>query len=173
MLDALKKRDPHVQLQLRRELFPKVQAVCLALLKDRALAEETAEDTWMDFLYQHVDGVRRAESLAPYLRMMTVRRCVRIRQWRDRHDPAGEQPPLVGGSEDGMLGSLDRRRQLARLERCLERLTPKARRLLRLRYHHDLAQEAIGKALGFSKQYAGRTLARALELLRACVEEVA
>jgi DNA-directed RNA polymerase specialized sigma subunit len=42
---------------------------------------------------------------------------------------------------------------------------------MRLRFHHDLTQEEIGQRIGASKQYAGRVLAKGLEVLRLCMKE--
>jgi RNA polymerase sigma factor (sigma-70 family) len=173
MLEKLRARDHRAQQELRRRLSPKILAVCRHMLKDEALAQEAAEDIWMDFLYEHVDQVQKERALGAYLRMMTVRRCVRIRDWQKRHEQPEDQPPLVGGSETEMVTSLDGRRQTARLEDCLKRLSRRARRIIRMRYRNEMTQEAIGKALRVSKQYIGRLIARSLEALRECMQEAA
>jgi len=173
MLEKLRARDHRAQQKLRKRLDPKILAVCRHMLQDQALAQETAEDIWMDFLYEHVDKVQKERALGAYLRMMTVRRCVRIRDWQNRHEEPGDQPPLVGGSEADMAAALDERRQTARLEECLKRLSRRARRIVRMRYRNEMTQESIGKALRVSKQYIGRLIARSLEALRECMEEAA
>jgi RNA polymerase sigma factor (sigma-70 family) len=173
MLEKLRARDHRAQQKLRKRLSPKILAVCRHMLQDESLAQETAEDIWMDFLYEHVDKVQKERALGAYLRMMTVRRCVRIRDWQKRHEEPENQPPLVGGSEAEMAAALDQRLQTARLEECLKQLSRRARRIMRMRYRNEMTQEAIGKALRVSKQYIGRLIARSLEALRECMEEAA
>jgi RNA polymerase sigma factor (sigma-70 family) len=60
---------------------------------------------------------------------------------------------------------------LPRLEECLEKLTPKARQVLALRYGAEHTNEQIGSLLGGSKQYIGRLIAQCLEKLRRCLEQ--
>lgn len=171
MLERLRARDPGAQQELRKRLFGKVKAVCLKVLQNKELAEETAEDIWMDFVYQHVDKVQEEHALGAYLRMMTVRRCVRIRQWQARHDELADQAALSAGSEQDAVNSLDEMNQVELLERCFSRLSPKVRRVLRLRYFSEMTQDAIGQALGVSKQYVNKVLMKSLEKIRACMEE--
>jgi len=171
LIERVRVRDPVAILELRRILFSKVTAVCVHLLRDAALAEEVAEDVWMDFVYQSIDRVERPEAVAAYLRVMAVRRCVRLRERRSRHEEFTDRGPAGADPEAAVVGALDWPARRRRLEACLKRLSARARQVLRLRFHLDQTQEAIGQSLGFSKQYAGRVLNRSLEALRACLEE--
>lgn len=168
MLDRLKAREPDAQKQLSRDLYPLVLKLCRRELRGD-LAEHVASDVWTDFLFSEVDHVRAQEAIPTYLRMMTVRRCRRMQRWQDRHlAPSGAEP--VHGSEDEAVERLDDDRRIAKLTGCLERLTPRVRGVLRMRFHHGLTQQSIGESLGVTKQYAGRLVAAGLDSLRTCLE---
>lgn len=168
MLDRLKARDPLAQQEAARTLYPRLLRLCLAELRDEGLAEQTASDLWTDFLFAEVDNLRREGAEGAYLRMMAVRRCRRIRAFRDRHDaPIQER---AHGSEEEIVARLDTRRQVADLTLCLETLNPRVRRVLRMRFHLGMSGPAIGEALSVSKQYAGRLIALGLDGLRQCME---
>ena len=172
LLDRLKLRDGQAQLELRQEAFPKVLGTCRHVLKDPVRAEEAAEDIFIDFLYDQVDRVRKSESLWPYLRMMTVRRCIRLRQLERRAksvDGDDLMPAPTVDAEEPVLCRIDVERDLERLRGCLGRLSNRQKEILRLRFHHELSFSAIGHRLGTSKQYAGRTAKEALGSLRKCV----
>ncbi len=171
LLSRLRAREPRAQEEIRRRLFPRVQAVCLAMLKESVRAEDAAEDIWMDFLFVHVDKVRKESAVGAYLRTLTVRHCLRLRKWQQRHQELDRQAPLVVGSEDDTLAEVEKRRLFIRLQACLAKLSGKARRILRLRFCHDMTQLNIGQDLGVSKQYAGRVLAKSVESLRRCMED--
>jgi RNA polymerase sigma factor (sigma-70 family) len=170
LLDGLKEGTTRARAIARQSLFPRVLAVCRRMLSDPILAEDTAEDIWMDFLFLHAARVQSARALPAYLRMMTVRRCIRIRQSRARLAELDENSASNGLAEDHLVSAVDLMRDQVRLQACLEQLDGRARKILRLRFHLDLTQEAIGQALGVSKQYAGRVIARSLENLRQCLE---
>ena len=170
LLNGLRAREPRAQSAARQHLYPRVLAVCRKMLADPVLAEDTAEDIWMDFLFEHVGKVQHARALSAYLRMMTVRRCVRIRKGRARHTDLDEVAESTGHPEDGLVSAVDDQRDQDRLQACLDRLDGRARKMLRLRFHLDQTQQTIGRALGVSKQYAGRVIARSLARLRKCLE---
>jgi RNA polymerase sigma-70 factor, ECF subfamily len=173
LLDRLRVRDRAAQEALRAELLPRLTAVCTRLLGDRRIGEETASDVLMDFLTDGVDKLREERAIRSYVRMTAVRRCVRLRGWRTRMETPVDLPDPAGGPEAELSQRQTQDRLQRRLRHCLERLTPRVRRVLRLRFERDMTQERIGEVLGFTKQYAGRFIAAALEGLRRCMEKAA
>lgn len=171
LIDRVRVRDPAAILELRQILFPRLAAVCTHVLKDPALAEEIAEDVWMDFVFDSIQRVEQPEAIGTYLRVMAVRRCVRVRERRMRHEELGERSRAGSDPEGEVISALDWPDRRLSLEACLGLLSARARQILRLRFHLDQTQETIGESLGFSKQYAGRVLKRSLEALRVCLEE--
>lgn len=170
-LDKLKSRDRLAQHEFRRHHYPWILGTCQRLLRDEHLAKDCAEDILTDFLYRYVDGLENQQAISAYLRMMTMRRCVRLRSFRDRHHsidelPLKDQSPATGADEQ-----LDQRRRLARLALCLEKLTRKAQSLLRLYYFHEQKMEDIAGSLGTSRQYVGRLIGKGLAQLKKCLKE--
>lgn len=66
-------------------------------------------------------------------------------------DQVGVDDPDLGTAEDRTL-----------LEPCLERLDPRQREILRLRFAEDLTQAEIGARLGISQMHVSRLLRRSL-----------
>jgi RNA polymerase sigma-B factor len=84
--------------------------------------------------------------------------------------------PVSSGDEDGasladMLGGDDER--LDHVERvmtvgsALDVLEPREREILRLRFHEELTQSAIGERVGLSQMHVSRLIRQALDTLRA------
>lgn len=170
LLKRLQARDIGAQQQLRADLFPKVMGTCARMLRDPARAEETAEDIWMDFVYKHVDSVKEPRAIAAYVRMMTVRRCMRLREQLAKHQEITDNQEPADNPEPDILHHLDSGREQHQLKKCIAKLTQRARRILRLRYFHDMKLEQIGDTEKVSKQYAGRVVKQSLETLRTCME---
>ncbi len=84
-------------------------------------------------------------------------------------DDDGREVPLVD-----LLGGDDPAYQLAEsrvlLASKLERLAPRDRRILHMRYFHDLNQSRIGAELGISQMHVSRLIRRALDALGEMVE---
>jgi RNA polymerase sigma factor (sigma-70 family) len=171
LLAKLQARNKKAQRQLRKDLFPKVIASCRFILKDEIWAEECAEDIWMDFLYKFVDRVKHEHALPSYLRMLTVRRCIRLRNWQRRHIEIDQAPIDQASAEEEVVSQIDQERLLAQLEECLKQLSSRVRSVIRLRYYNNLKYDNIGQALGTSPQYAGRVVSKGLESLRQCLEQ--
>lgn len=155
-------------------LLPKIESLAAHILGSRTLAKETAQDVLSDFVVHHQAKLRTPQACEAYLQILTVRRCRRLKFQQIRHvdlDAAGASLASEEPSPELQLMEADdaetNRRKLAG---CMEKLDPNAIRLLRLRYHLGLTQDAIGRQLGVSKQYVGRILARAVAALKSCVE---
>ena len=69
----------------------------------------------------------------------------------------------VATHDDGFA----RAEQRATLQRAMAVLTPRERRILRLRFEHDLTQEQIGRHVGLSQMQVSRILRQSIARLRA------
>lgn len=170
LLARLKARDVRAQRQFRERHLRALTARCEPALGDRARAQEVAEDVIADLLLVHIDRVRTERALAAYLHVAALRRCRRLRSLLERHQELEERPDLGDGPEAALLRADEASRWSERIAWCMARLRPKVRAVLRLRFQEDATQEAIGEAMGVSKQYVGRVLAKALESLKRCLE---
>jgi RNA polymerase sigma factor (sigma-70 family) len=156
--------------RLRREVFPRIVALCERLLGSRAAALDEAEDLWTDFLVTHAGKLRSDAALVAYLRIMAIRRCRRRNELLQRQGAFVDLASEEEGPESSLILRDEDLRQQQRLEECLRQLDTRARQIVRMKFHFGMTQETIGEELGFSKQYAGRVLSKALEGLRRCIE---
>jgi RNA polymerase sigma-70 factor (ECF subfamily) len=140
-----------------------VFSIALRILGDRFLAEETAQDVFLE-LHAKLDELESADHVIHWLRRVTVHRSIdRIRQ-RDRRpedvmDPA-ELPELA---MDATPGDPLLSRQLRQLVGSLP-VTQRA--VIALRYQEDMSVEEIGEALSMPVATVKSHLRRTLQLLR-------
>jgi RNA polymerase sigma-70 factor (ECF subfamily) len=140
-----------------------VFSIALRILGDRFLAEETAQDVFLE-LHAKLDELESDEHVVHWLRRVTVHRSIdKIRQ-RDRRredvtDPA-ELPELTVESAPGdpLLS-----RQIRQLVGSLP-VTP--RTVVALRYQEDMSVEEIAEALSMPVATVKSHLRRTLQLLR-------
>ncbi len=145
--------------------------LALHVLRDRALAEELAQDVFLS-LYQHGDRIESPEHLMRWLRQVTVRRCLdqlrrrRYRRWLQLSEiEYGVEIP--GGSSH----SPSRDPWLAgRLQRLIRALPPAVRVVLVLRYQQDLDVAEIGRLLGLTEPGVRKKLRQALTHLKLRLE---
>jgi RNA polymerase sigma factor (sigma-70 family) len=169
LLVKLQARDPAAQQEFRAIAFSKLLSICMQVMKDASAAADLAEDIWMDFLYQHVDKVRQEHAMAAYLRVIAVRRCARVKRWQQFHEELEQHGELADTEGSDLLSMLEQHRRLKQLGLCLKKLSEKAQGMLHLRFKNEMTTEAIGVALGVSRQYTSRMLDKSLQQLRRCM----
>ncbi len=169
LLSQLRARDARAIALVRARLLPSLRTLCAGMLANKTLGDEAAEDVVNDFLLSYVETVRQPTAIPAYVRLMAVRRCRRLRAYQQRqvsHTESIEHRP----SPESQVIVEDQRRHLgSKLADCLDRLTPRSRTVLRLRYEHELKLEEIGSLLGSTKQYASRVVTLALAKLHKCM----
>jgi len=156
---------------LANSLFPTLMlehqsmvfSIALRILGDRFLAEETAQDVFLE-LHAKLDELDSVDHVVHWLRRVTVHRSIdRIRQ-RDRRaedvtDP-GELPEVA---VDVAPGDPLLSRQIRQLVASLP-VTP--RTVVALRYQEDMSVEEIAEALSMPVATVKSHLRRTLQLLR-------
>lgn len=169
--------------------YPDVYAVCLAILRHPADAEDTAVYVLEKFLLRVVPSGCPGDLRAAggYLRTMAVHQSLRVKKKLAREVPhdlsdkdvadalRARTPRERGSMLDPNTVDADQAalRALAwgRLGRCLEGLTPRARLALTLKTQRDgISDREIGEILGVSKVAVGKSLKKSKEVLRACLE---
>ncbi len=140
-----------------------VFSVALRLVGERGLAEEIAQDVFLE-LHHGLERLEDADHLRNWLRRVVTHRATdairrrRIRpegqseQWGDVHDRPASQP------EDGSM-------EVA-MERMLLSLPVQQRTVLVLRYGEDLSPEEIARTIGHPVATVKSNLQRGLQLLR-------
>lgn len=140
-----------------------VFSIALRILGDRFLAEETAQDVFLE-LYAKLDELESDDHVLNWLRRVTVHRSIDRMRQRERRpevvtDP-GELPELA---VDALAGDPLLSRQIRQLVASLPE-TPRA--VIVLRYQEDMLPEEIAAALSMPVATVKSHLRRTLQLLR-------
>ncbi len=144
--------------ELVREHQAMVYSIAWHSLRDRALAEELAQEVFLQ-LYRNLPALKSDSHVKHWLRRVTSHRCIDSARRRDREAevPLDDAPALStpASSGDPMLAG--------RLQRLVASLPPKPRLLVVLRYQEEMELEEIAEALdmplGTVKSQLQRTLA--------------
>jgi RNA polymerase sigma factor (sigma-70 family) len=158
---------------LMREYGTAVYRYCRQMMADDDLAQEVQQ---MTFVQAHEGLARfaRRSSLRAWLFGIARHRCLDLlkmhRRRYKRFGPIEEAPdlPEPGGSAEDRLSE----RSVARvLESCLRGLAPRARTAVLLRYQQGLSYPEIARLSNEKAPALQVRVARALPLLRRCLEE--
>ncbi len=143
-----------------------VFSVALRLLGDRGLAEEVAQDVFLE-LHSWLPRLESADHVKYWLRRVATHRATdairrrRVRpegqaeEWEEKYD---RPPGGAAGADDSAMG--------VALERMLLSLPENQRTVLVLRYGEDLSPEEIAKTTGDPVATVKSHLQRGLQLLR-------
>lgn len=145
-----------------------VFSIALRILNDRFLAEETAQDVFLE-LHAKRDALASDAHVLHWLRRTTVHRAIDRIRHRNRHPEVATDPAEFGlmdlptlavdaGPGDPLLN-----RQLRQL---VASLPAGPRAVVVLRYQEDLTPDEIAEALGMPVATVKSHLRRTLALLR-------
>jgi RNA polymerase sigma factor (sigma-70 family) len=170
ILRLLGERDSSAQETIWRQEKGRLTAIATSILRSSSEAEVLVADVFCDFLFHYADRIQDGKSIPAYLRIMTVRRARRRKDRAARHV---EVEPDTIGRDTGITFDESAESSIWSqwLEICLDGLTGRARKILKLHYGHDLSYSAIAGQLGKSKQAVGKTVLKSLEALRRCLEK--
>ena len=130
-------------------------------LRDRAVAEELAQDVFLE-LYRHLGDMQSAEHLVFWLRRVTANRCISEARRRQRRP----EVPLEDAPEPEAPNSVADPMEGDQLRRMVASLPEKFRMVVLLRYQEDLDPEDIARVLDVSVNTVKSQLQRALTMLR-------
>jgi RNA polymerase sigma-70 factor, ECF subfamily len=140
-----------------------VFSIALRILGDRFLAEEVAQDVFLE-LHAKRDELDSGEHIVHWLRRVAVHRSIdRIRQRERRAEVAMESAELPEVAFDASPGDPLLSRQLRQLVASLP-ATPRA--VIALRYQEDMTPEEIAAAMKMPIATVKSHLRRTLRLLR-------
>jgi RNA polymerase sigma-70 factor, ECF subfamily len=139
-----------------------VYSIAWHFLRDRALAEELAQDVFLE-LHRHWTSIKSAQHMLFWLRKVASRRAIDVvRKRRVRLetslDATGE-PTVLEHVHDSFLSSY--------LERMVASLPEKQRIVIVLRYQEGMELEEIADVLDLKISTVKTQIFRGLELLRA------
>jgi RNA polymerase sigma-70 factor (ECF subfamily) len=138
-----------------------VFSICWHVLRDRAVAEELAQDVFLS-LHQHLATLESPEHVQFWLRKVSSNRALDVLRRRQRRPMVSlenaPEPVAVSSTGDPMLGSA--------LRKLVAALPEKARAIVVLRYQEDLDPTEIAGILDIPVGTVKSQLQRALALLR-------
>lgn len=153
--------DQQAFAEILREHQGMVFSICWHFLADRALAEDLAQEVFLQ-LYQRLAAIQSASHLTHWLRRTTVHRCIdhsRRKHFR-RESPLEEMQEMATGTApaDPFLHES--------LRQAVAQLREKQRMVVLLRYQEELGPGEIAELLNLPENTVKSTLHRALEELR-------
>lgn len=133
-----------------------VYTLARRVLGDRGLAEEAAQDTFVQVIEQ-AGKLREASAVGAWIRSIAVNQCLmRLRSpWQQRRQPLTEDERA---SADGAGTALD-------VERALARLSGQARLVVWMHCVEGYTHREIGQLLGRTASFSKSQLARACQAL--------
>lgn len=138
-----------------------VFSIAWHMLRDRAVAEELAQDVFLS-LHQHMAELESPEHVQFWLRRVTSNRALDVARRRLRRPMVSlenaPEPVALTPTGDPLLGTA--------LKKLVAALPEKSRAIVVLRYQEDLDPAEIAKILGIPVGTVKSQLQRALALLR-------
>ncbi|MFL6352811.1 MAG: RNA polymerase sigma factor [Bryobacteraceae bacterium] len=139
-----------------------VYGIAWHFLRDRALAEELAQDVFLE-LHRNWPSMHSAQHIVFWLRKVASRRSIDVMRRRTtRRETSLEEmaePTALERVHDSMLSSY--------LERMVASLPEKQRMVIVLRYQEGMEPEEIAELLEMNVSTVKSQITRALDLLRA------
>ena len=173
-LAALDRRSHEEALAvLMREYGSAVYRYCRQMVGDEDLAQEIHQTTFVQ-AYEGLPKFARRSSLRTWLFGIARHRCLDAAKMTNRRkkrfgtlEEAPEMPEPSGSMEERLA---ERSRNRA-LEDCLKRLAPRVRTAILLRFQQGLSYPDIARISGENAPALQVRVARALPVLRRCLEE--
>lgn len=150
---------------LYRAHYRSLVRMAALLVRDIATAEEVVQDSFVAMSVAWPRLREDAKALA-YLRQSVLNRSrsvLRRRQVADRHPPKPE--PDAPSAEHGAIASLERSAVVA----ALQRLSPRQREVLLLKFYLDLPEGQVAGAMGISRGAVKAHTARAIAAMRSAL----
>ena len=161
-IEALRGHRPEVLDDLLARYGRELQGVAYLVLRDRAAAEDVVVDTLLTAL-DHGDELRDPDALRAWLLRIATNRALGMRRSSSRVVQLHVVPdrPARWADEDERLTLLS----------CVDRLAPRMRAAVVLRYYADLSVRQVADAMGTSENTVKTQLREALEHMRAALAD--
>ena len=150
---------------LVREHQSMVFSIAYHFLRDRALAEEIAQDVFLQ-LYRNLESLESESHATFWLRRVAANRCVDHVRKRQRQPEVALDKTAELHSEDTAADPLMSRK----LQALVQSLPEKPRMVMIMRYQEDLMPEEISKLLNMPVRTVKSLLHRSLTMLREKME---
>ena len=147
--------------------LPAVRALILALWPDFDGANDIVQETFLTVTRKAAD-FKIGSDFAAWA--TTIARYKVKEAWKTKHRTFEVMSPeIIESLVSCMPAANERQGELAALSECMERLSPKARMIVKMRYEHSHSLSEIGRRIGWRAGSVHVALSRARMLLRDCV----
>lgn len=150
-----------------------VFGLCLRELHDHGLAEDVTQQVFLE-AYRDLDRFQQRSSVRTWLFGIAYHRCLDAHKRKQRRLQRVESDEsVVAATEDPGTGSherLEAARRWAALENCLAQLQPEVRATVLIRFQTGSTYEELALELEASADALQARVARALLVLRRCME---
>lgn len=143
----------------------------MAMTRDRVVAEEVRQQVFVE-AFRDLGNLAAGSSLQSWIFGIARHRCLDAVHARARWHQRYKNPPPEEPEQDNCAPDreLDRGRLARILAACLGKLAPAAREAVVLRYQQELSYDEAAAIAGDLPGTLQRRVARALPVLRRCVE---
>jgi len=164
ILKLLKADNPETVKQLFYQFYPFLCNTVFRILKDKALAEDLAQDTFFKF-WEKRATINIQTSLKAYLRRMAVNEALYyIRKNKKFQKEVDIEPGDLGGKTDNQ--ELE-----DKIAAAIKTLPPRCQEVFRLSRFEDLSYKEIAAKLAISIKTVENQMGKALKILRAALKE--
>ena len=161
-IELLKSEDKKAQGEFFKEYWHKVFFTCSQFL-DSAYASDMATDILVDFIYNRAKNIKNPEAIIYYLRTTAARKSRRLKEREQRQSP--EEPEVHLDTEEELTTAL----MSPHLNDCLSKLTPRAQKIIQLRFYREMTLKEVANWLGISKPGASKSVKNSLYALKKCL----
>lgn len=141
-----------------------VFSVCLRLLGERTVAEDTAQEAFIR-AYERLHTFDPTRPFGPWMRRVAANLCFNRLQARSIPVSAWDEEKLPAGEQGDLLQMVLRKEEAARVQMALLALPPAFRVVIELRHFQDLSYEAMAEELQLPLSTVKTHLFRARRLL--------
>lgn len=171
ILKLLKADNPETVKQLFYQFYPFLCNTIFRILKDKALAEDLAQDTFFKFWDKRA-SIDIQTSLKAYLRRMAVNEALYYLRKNKKFQKDSEvEPSDLGGSTNTVEDQLLQQELEDKIAAAIKTLPPRCQEVFRLSRFEDKSYKEIAAKLEISIKTVENQMGKALKILRAALRE--
>ncbi|MCS7020070.1 MAG: sigma-70 family RNA polymerase sigma factor [Cytophagales bacterium] len=165
----IKKGDIHSYEWLFKKLASKLYSYGYRIVPDRVVVEDAVQDLFVQ-LWENREQLSDVKLVKPYLYKSIRSRLLRTLNHRYASD---ESMSFMGiaSYEEAVIEHESHHQMNAQLKQCLNKLTPRQREIIHLKFYQQLDYEDIANILNMVYQAAVNLCFRAVTGLRQCLKK--
>jgi len=171
ILKLLKADNSETVKQLFYQFYPFLCNTVFRILKDKALAEDLAQDTFFKFWDKRA-SINIQTSLKAYLRRMAVNEALYYLRKNKKFQKDSEvEPSALGGSTNTVEDQLLQQELEDKIAAAINTLPPRCQEVFRLSRFEDKSYKEIAAKLEISIKTVENQMGKALKMLRAALKD--